>query len=93
MEGEVLTGVAAAPFIATFVSFVVKPFLSDARFYPPISVALGVAYELGAKVYDVGGVGDLSWFSAVVLGTTIGFAASGIYSGTNAVKSTIGGDP
>lgn len=73
-------GLGAAPIITALIQ-VVKPFLTDTRWYPPIAIVLGVVWNVG---FVLGTLGDLRL--AVLYGVVSGLAASGLYSLAGSVR-------
>jgi hypothetical protein len=75
-----LGGLAGAALIGAAVS-AVKPLVPDTRFYPLLSVLLGILWNLlvSAALVEAGAVPRLLWASTIILGIMSGLAASGLY--------------
>lgn len=83
-----LIGLGAVPVIAALVQ-VVKPFIKDGRWYPPISIVIGIGINLfGAKYLN-----SIDIFTATLTGAIAGLAASGLYSLTQVGKVDEPTDP
>jgi hypothetical protein len=76
MDIELLVGLAAAPIIAALLQ-IIKPFLTDSRWWPLAAIILGVVWNVAANVET----GELAWGTTVLVGIITGLAASGVYSG------------
>ena len=68
-------GLAGVPVIAALLQ-VVKPFITDDRYYPPAAIILGLAVNVGIAATQT----NTDWALAVLLGIVTGLAASGLYS-------------
>jgi hypothetical protein len=73
-------GWASVPFITGLVQ-IVKPWVSDERWYPIISLAVGVAWNVGITISQGGDVP-----LAFVQGVGVGLAACGLYSSDKALR-------
>ena len=80
MEYSDFIGLAGALIVAPIVQ-VCKGFVADERFYPVISICLGVLLNLGIAI---GRQGDI--MLAVLVGVATGLAASGLYSGQKTIR-------
>lgn len=86
MELMDFVGLAAIPFVIGLVELL-KPFISDKRFYPIVAVVFGVALnEVVAWQLNQG------YALATLLGVTVGLAASGLYSTGATIRRGNGGD-
>lgn len=81
---QAVIGLGGAAVITGLVQ-VIKPFISDGRFYPVIAIILGLIINLGAAcALSQTGVDEI--FVAVILGLMAGLSASGLFSGYEAVR-------
>ncbi len=82
LELQGLIGIGGAGIIMALVN-IVKAWVTDTRWYPPISIAFGIALNFAVRFM----MGDLAGgiTSTVLLGVISGLAASGLYTGTNAI--------
>lgn len=82
-----LIGLAGSGIIIALVQGLVKPFVSDERFYPLASVLFGIILNVGLGVtYATGLVDARVIVGGVVYGILAGLAASGAYSATQTKK-------
>lgn len=80
MEYADFAGLAGALVIAPIVQ-VLKPFVTDDRFYPVIAILLGILLNLGIGIARQGDI-----VLAVLVGVATGLAASGLYSGQKTIR-------
>ena len=80
----VLIGLPAAAVVAALVEVVKRTANLDTRWAPLVSLAFGVLLACLARLDDptVG-----TWFQTAMMGIMAGLAASGLYSGTRAVRN------
>lgn len=83
---ESFVGLAGAPIVAAFVSVLVKPFVSDKRFYSPAALLMGLLWNVGIAA----AVTQTNIAEAAILGVVTGLAASGLYSTQKTHQATAG---
>lgn len=73
--------VAFAPVVTAFLEAVVKPFMTNEKYCPVVSIGLGLlvglAFYLGSEVDPV---------TCAVSGVVLGLSASGFYSVVSSIK-------
>ncbi len=79
-----LVAIGGVSFIAALVQMM-KAFIPDGRWYPPLSVAFGLMINLAAA-WSLGGMTRASVVTAILSGIMAGLAASGLYSFTQVGK-------
>src|SRR4030042_5162786 len=82
MDGnEFITSIIAVGGVPLILGLVqlFKPFITDTRFYPLISLGFGLVINLMAG-WVLGAVAPMDWLTALFNGIIAGMAASGIYS-------------
>jgi hypothetical protein len=79
-----IVAVGGVPLILGLVQLF-KPFVTDTRFYPLISLGFGLAINLVAG-WVLGAVAPMDWLTALFNGIIAGMAASGLYSTGSAIK-------
>jgi len=73
--------VGCSVLVASILSGIVKKFVSDERFYPLISIALGLMFGIAFLVK-----GDVDVPTFIISGIVCGLTASGLYSNLKALK-------
>ncbi|MDD4985490.1 MAG: hypothetical protein PHQ43_06825 [Dehalococcoidales bacterium] len=73
-----LVALGGVPLILGLVQLL-KPFISDTRYYPLLAVAFGLVINLVAG-WTLGAGAPSDWVAAIFNGVTAGLAASGLYS-------------
>jgi hypothetical protein len=73
-----ITGLGGIPVIAALVQ-TLKAFVKDSRWYPIISVAMGVAWNVGAYAGLAATYSNVGWTQASFQGIAVGLAAAGVY--------------
>ena len=84
-----IVGIGGAAFITALIGFV-KPFIADHRWYPVISLALGLIINIGYAWGFMTLATPQEWITAIFAGIMAGMAAAGFYSGANTM--TKGGE-
>jgi hypothetical protein len=79
---QMLLGVGGAPVILALVNLA-KPFITDARWYAPLAVVIGVGLNLVLAF-----IFGLPWLVAIIYGILGGLSAAGLYSGTKTVLNS-----
>ena len=74
-----------AGLVLALVQVVVKPFVSDGRFYPIASILFGLAFVI-ARVLVTTEYTPFLIYQAVLEGLVVGLTASGAYSGQAAIR-------
>lgn len=75
---QTYVGLGGVPFIVGL-TWIFKPFVPDTRYYPFISLAWGLAINIGAA-YALGTAVGVGLIQAIFLGILAGLSASGAYS-------------
>lgn len=88
MEGETLVGLAGAGIVLALVAAVRQALTIPDRFTPLLSIALGLAWNVGLRAAEFT---DASWGSAAILGVLSGLAASGLWHQGKTVLRDVGG--
>ena len=84
MDWTLVIGLAGVPIVVALTQLI-KPFITDTRIYPLISVAWGLALNLSAAwMLTPFAKGDIG--ASVVLGVLAGLSASGLYSASATIK-------
>lgn len=73
-----ITGLGGIPVIAALVQ-VAKAFIKDSRWYPIMSIAMGIAWNVGAYAGLVAEYSNAGWTQASFQGIVVGLAAAGVY--------------
>lgn len=81
MEGEVLVGLAGAPVVMALVQALRQAVVLPDRFTPALSLALGLAWNVGLRA---AGLTEANYGISAILGVLSGLSASGLYSGGKA---------
>jgi hypothetical protein len=79
-----IVAVGGVPLILGLVQLF-KPFVTDTRFYPLISLGFGLAINLVAG-WVLGAAAPMDWLTALFNGVIAGMAASGLYSTGSTLK-------
>ena len=83
MDWTLVIGLAGVPIVVALTQLV-KPFVSDTRFYPLISVAWGLVINLlAAWVLTTFDKAEVA--TAVILGLLAGLSAGGLYSASSTI--------